>query len=306
MTTWETSQDPVIDLSGLTKSFGSTVALADLNLAVGSGQVHGFLGPNGAGKTTTLRIMLGLLSRDGGHAQVFGLEPWAQSVSIRRRLAYVPGEVALWPNLSGGESIDYLTRLRGGSDRARIEQLVHRFDLNPRVKVSSYSKGNRQKVALIAALACDVELYIFDEPTDGLDPLMGEVFREEVAALQTQGKTVLLSSHVLAEVDAVCDHVTIIRNGRTIETGALSDLRHLQRQSLVIETEHPLVGVENLTGVFDVEQNATTLRCTVEPRALSEVLRRATEANVVNLETRPPSLEEMFLRYYDQQEASAP
>jgi ABC-2 type transport system ATP-binding protein len=290
----------IVTLEGLTKKFGAATALDDLNLHVESGQIHGFLGPNGAGKTTTLRIILGLLARDDGHAEVFGLDPWAQSVAIRRRLAYVPGEVALWPNLSGGESIDYLTRMRGGADRTRVSELQQRFDLNPRVKVSSYSKGNRQKVALIAALACDADLYIFDEPTDGLDPLMGEVFRQEVDDLKALGKTVLLSSHVLAEVDAVCDHVTIIRAGRTIETGALAQLRHLQRQSLVIETHYP-ADISNIPGVFDIEIDANIVRCTVESGALSAVLKKATEADVINLETRPPSLEEMFLRYYDRQ-----
>ena len=296
---------PIVTLVGLTKRFGSATALANLNLDVKAGQIHGFLGPNGAGKTTTLRIILGLLARDGGDAQVFGLDPWKQSVAIRRRLAYVPGEVALWPNLSGGESIDYLIRIRGGASRTRVLELLQLFDLNPRVKVSSYSKGNRQKVALIAALACDADFYIFDEPTDGLDPLMGEVFRSEVDALKARGKTVLLSSHVLAEVDAVCDHVTIIRAGQTIETGALADLRHLQRQSLVIETEHPL-SISGIQGVFDVDGDSKILRCTVEPAALSAVLQRATEANLVNLETRPPSLEEMFLRYYDRQATAQP
>jgi ABC-2 type transport system ATP-binding protein len=248
---------------------------------------------------------LGLLARDSGHAEVCGLDPWTQSVAIRRRLTYVPGEVALWPNLSGGECIDYLIRLRGGADRDRVIELQQRFDLNPRVKVSSYSKGNRQKVALIAALACDVDFYIFDEPTDGLDPLMGEVFRHEVDTLKSRGKTVLLSSHVLAEVDAVCDHVTIIRAGRTIEAGALTDLRHLQRQALAIETEHPL-SIETIPGVFDVETDANIVRCTVEAGALGEVLRLAAEATVINLETRPPSLEEMFLRYYDRQPTVQP
>ncbi len=289
----------IIDVRGLTKTFGDTTALNGLDLTVHPGQIHGFLGPNGAGKTTTLRVVLGLLAKDSGVAHVFGADPWSQAVSIHRRLSYVPGEVSLWPTLRGGESIDYLTRLRGGADRARISQLQELFDLNPRVKVSAYSKGNRQKVALIAALAVDVPLYIFDEPTDGLDPLMAEVFREEVKALRERERTVLLSSHVLAEVDAVCDHVTIIRDGRTIETGALSDLRHLQRQSLVIETRDAVDDLGQIPGVHDVERHDRIVRCTVEPSALHDVLRRAAAAHVLNLETRPPSLEEMFLRYYD-------
>jgi len=295
----ERAASPIIDVRGVTKTFGETAALNGLDLTVNPGQIHGFLGPNGAGKTTTLRIVLGLLAKDAGVTEVFGDDPWSQAVSIHRRLSYVPGEVSLWPSLSGGESIDYLTRLRGGADRARISQLQQRFDLNPRVKVSAYSKGNRQKVALIAALAVNVPLYIFDEPTDGLDPLMAEVFREEVKSLREREHTVLLSSHVLAEVDAVCDHVTIIRDGRTIETGALSDLRHLQRQSLVIETRDVLNDLAQIPGVHDVERNAGKVHCTVEPSALHEVLSRAAAAHIINLETRPPSLEEMFLRYYD-------
>jgi ABC-2 type transport system ATP-binding protein len=291
----------VIDVRGVRKSFGSTHALDGLELSVEQGQIHGFLGPNGAGKTTTLRLILGLLSRDGGHTTLFGMDTWTNAVELHRRLAYVPGEVSLWPSLSGGECIDYLLRLRGGADRSRVTELQQQFDLDPRMKVSSYSKGNRQKVALIAALAVDVELYIFDEPTDGLDPLMAEVFREQVTSLRSRGSTVLLSSHVLAEVDAVCDYVTIIRDGRTIETGALAQLRHLQRQSLTIETQSELADISGIPGVHDVERTNHVVQCTVEPAALNEVLTRACLAGVINLETRPPSLEEMFLRYYDRE-----
>ena len=289
----------VIDVRGVQKDFGSTRALDGLNLTVAAGQIHGFLGPNGAGKTTTLRLLLGLLRRDGGYATLFGTDPWTNSVALHRRLSYVPGDVSLWPSLSGGECIDYLLRLRGGADRSRVTQLQHQFDFNPRTKVSSYSKGNRQKVALIAALAADVELYIFDEPTDGLDPLMAEAFREQVNTLREHERTVLLSSHVLAEVDAVCDHVTIIRDGQTIETGALSELRHLQRQSLTIETELEFADISAIPGVHDVERTNNIVRCTVEPTAINEVLTHASAAHVINLETRSPSLEEMFLRYYD-------
>ena len=291
----------VIDIRGVQKDFGNTRALDGLNLRVEQGQIHGFLGPNGAGKTTTLRLMLGLLSRDGGHATLLGQDPWTNAVELHRRLSYVPGEVSLWPSLSGGECIDYLLRLRGGADRSRVTNLQQQFDLDPRMKVSSYSKGNRQKVALIAALAVDVELYIFDEPTDGLDPLMAEVFREQVNALGALGRTVLLSSHVLAEVDAVCDYVTIIRDGQTIESGALAELRHLQRQSLTIETQTELADISGISGVHDVERMGRVVRCTVEPHALNEVLKHASTAKVINLETRPPSLEEMFLRYYDRE-----
>ena len=289
--------EPVIDVVGLVKSFGDVRALDGLDLAVGLGSVHGFLGPNGAGKTTTLRTLLGLLRPDGGSARLFGRDPWREAVDLHARLAYVPGEVALWPGLSGGETVDLLGRLRGSFDPVRRDAMLDRFDLDPRTKVSAYSKGNRQKVALVAALACDVELYLFDEPTDGLDPLMAEAFRECVQELAARGRTVLLSSHVLAEVDAVCDRVSIIRDGRTVETGRLVDMRHLARTSVEATTERPadLVGLE---GVADLVVDGDTLRCAVEPDALPALLARLSQAGVRTLVSRPPTLEEMFLRYY--------
>ena len=294
------SNDAVIDVHGLVKRFGTTRALAGLDLVVERGETHGFLGPNGAGKTTTLRILLGLLRADSGSTRLLGGDPWKDSVALNARLAYVPGDVALWPSLTGGETIDILGRMRGGLDSARRARLVEAFALDTSVKVSAYSKGNKQKVALVAALAADVELYVFDEPTDGLDPLMSEVFRTEVGALGAAGRTVLLSSHVLAEVDAVCDRISIVRSGRIVETGSLADLRHLQRMTVVAVTSHELHGLEDVVGLHDVTYDDRTLRCTVEPRGLADLLTHLTAAGIVSLESRPPTLEEMFLRYYDQ------
>jgi ABC-2 type transport system ATP-binding protein len=262
--------------------------------------VHGFLGPNGAGKTTTLRILLGMLRADSGSARLLDGDPWHDAVALHARLAYVPGDVALWPSLTGGETIDVLGRMRGTIDEARRDRLVGEFALDPRVKVAAYSKGNRQKVALIAALAADVELYVFDEPTDGLDPLMSEVFRAEVLRLKDSGRTVLLSSHVLAEVDAVCDRISIVRAGRRVETGSLTELRHLQRMTIVADTQHELHGIEDVVGLHDVEYDGTWLRCTVDPSGLQDLLTHLAAAGVRTLESRPPTLEEMFLRYYDQ------
>jgi ABC-2 type transport system ATP-binding protein len=289
-----------IEITGLVKTFGETRALDGLDLVVARGACHGFLGPNGAGKTTTLRILLGMLRADSGVARVLDADPWADAVTLHRRLAYVPGDVALWPALTGGETLDVLGRLRGGLDPDRRARLTDEFDLDPGTKVSAYSKGNRQKVALVAALSADVELYVFDEPTDGLDPLMSEVFRTAVLDLRAAGRTVLLSSHVLAEVDAVCDRVSIVRAGRTVETGSLAELRHLQRLTIVAETEHELHGVTDIPGLHDVEYDGSTLRCSVDPGHLNELLSHLSAAGVRSLESRTPTLEEMFLRYYDQ------
>ena len=227
---------PAIAIQGLVKTFGSTRALDGLDLEVAEGEVHGFLGPNGAGKSTTIRVLLGLLRADSGSATLLGGDPWREATALHRRLAYVPGDVTLWPNLSGGEAIDLLGRLRGGLDERRRASLLERFELDPTKKGRAYSKGNRQKVALVSALASDVELLILDEPTSGLDPLMEEVFRECVSEERSRGRTVLLSSHILSEVEALCDRVTIIRAGRTVETGTLSELRHLTRITIEAET----------------------------------------------------------------------
>jgi ABC-2 type transport system ATP-binding protein len=296
----------VIDISGLTKSFGQTRALDGLDLHVEPGEVHGFLGPNGAGKTTTLRILLGLLRADGGTARLLGGDPWHDAVDLHGRVAYVPGDVMLWPMLTGGEIIDLLGRLHGRLDEARRAELIERFDLDPSMKARAYSKGNRQKVALIAALAADVELYVLDEPTAGLDPLMGEVFRQCVDQIRQAGSTILLASHILAEVEVLCDRVSIIRNGKVVEVGSLAELRHLTRTMVTAHTERPVVGVESVPGVHNAAVNGSRLRCEVDAAGFDELLRRLSEAGVRSLDSRPPTLEEIFLRHYDLDQPRSP
>lgn len=291
-----------IAVSGLAKTFGPTRALDGLDLDVAAGEVHGFLGPNGSGKSTTIRVLLGLLRADAGRVRLLGGDPWAEATTLHRRLAYVPGDVTLWPNLSGGEVIDLLGRLRGGLDRRRRDELLERFDLDPRKKGRAYSKGNRQKVALVAALASDVELLLLDEPTSGLDPLMEEVFRSCVAEERDRGRTVLLSSHVLAEVEALCDRVSIIRDGRTVESGTLADLRHLTRTSISAELATAPAGLDLLPGVHDLLVDGLRVHCDVDADALDALLRTLTDHGVRSLVSRPPTLEQLFLRHYAQPE----
>ncbi len=287
-----------IDVSGLVKTFGSTRALDGLDLTVQTGEVHGFLGPNGSGKSTTIRVLLGLLRADSGSATVLGKHPWDDAVELHRRLAYVPGDVSLWPSLSGGEVIDLLSDLRGGIDAKRRDELLERFDLDPTKKGRTYSKGNRQKVALVAALASDVELFILDEPTSGLDPLMEAVFQDCIQELKQQGKTVLLSSHILAEVEALTDRVSIIRLGKTVETGSLNELRHLTRTAITIETARPSSGLDQLPGVHDLNVDGSHAAFDVDTDELSKVLEHLTQFHVTSLTSTPPTLEELFLRHY--------
>jgi ABC-2 type transport system ATP-binding protein len=288
-----------IDAEGLIKRFGPTVALDGLDLRVRTGEVHGFLGPNGAGKTTTIRILLGLMRPDGGTATLLGGNPWREATALHRRLAYVPGDVTLWPNLSGGEVIDLLGRLRGGLDRKRRDDLLERFQLDPRKKGRTYSKGNRQKVALVAALASDVELLILDEPTSGLDPLMEEQFREVIRDEKSRGdRTVLLSSHILAEVEALCDRITIIRDGRAVETGTLADMRHLTRTNIQAELTGPPDGLATLAGVHDLRTEGDRVVFDVDTEALDPALRTLVKVGVRTLVSQPPTLEELFLRQY--------
>jgi ABC-2 type transport system ATP-binding protein len=289
-----------ISVAGLVKSFGRTRALDGLDLEVRAGEVHGFLGPNGAGKSTTIRVLLGLLRADRGSASLLGGDPWHDATSLHRRLAYVPGDVTLWPNLSGGEVIDLLGRMRGGLDKQRKAELLERFDLDPRKKGRTYSKGNRQKVALVAALASDVELLLLDEPTSGLDPLMEEVFRECIQDERRRGRTVLLSSHILAEVEALCDRVSIIRAGRTVETGTLAQLRHLTRTSIVAELATAPSGLDSQPGVhgLTVEDNRVTFE--VDTAELDGALKHLTTFGIRSLISQPPTLEELFLRHYSQ------
>jgi ABC-2 type transport system ATP-binding protein len=298
----------VVTTRNLQKRFGRTEALAGLDLTVSAGEVHGFLGPNGAGKSTTIRILLGLARASGGSAGVFGLDPWARAAELHRRIAYVPGDVSLWPNLTGGEAIDLLSRLRGGADdKAAYEQrrrrLTEVFELDPRKKGRAYSKGNRQKVALVAAFATPADLYIFDEPTSGLDPLMEVVFNREIARVSGDGATVLLSSHILSEVEELCDRVTIIRAGRAVESGTLAELRHLTRTEVSFAAD----GVTGdslrraIPGAHDVTVAAGRARFTVDSDAVSGVLPELARLEVTGLTVAPPSLEDLFLRHYGDQ-----
>ncbi|MFF4874647.1 ATP-binding cassette domain-containing protein [Micromonospora sp. NPDC000668] len=296
---------PVISIGNLVKTFGGIRALDGLDLRVEPGEVHGFLGPNGAGKSTTIRILLGLLRRDSGDARVLGADPWRDAVRLHRRLAYVPGDVSLWPNLSGGEAIDLLGDLRGGLDRRRRDELLQRFDLDPTRACRTYSKGNRQKVAIVAAFSSNVELYVLDEPTSGLDPLMEAVFQDEIRRIKQAGATVLLSSHVLAEVEALCDRVSIIREGRTVESGTLAELRHLTRTTVIVETARPVTGLDALPGVHGVHEVDGRTHLEVDPAHFDELLGQLIRFGVRALTSTPPTLEQLFLRHYGEEQPAA-
>jgi ABC-2 type transport system ATP-binding protein len=287
-----------ISVSGLVKTFGRTRALDGLDLTVEAGEVHGFLGPNGAGKSTTIRVLLGLLRADAGTVRLLDGDPWRDITTLHRRLAYVPGDVTLWPNLSGGEVIDLLGRLRGGLNERRRAELLERFELDPTKKGRTYSKGNRQKVAVVAALASDVEMLILDEPTSGLDPLMEEVFRGCIVDERASGRTVLLSSHILSEVEALCDRVSIIRDGRTVESGTLADLRHLTRTSINAELAAPPNGLAGVRGVHDLSVEGNRVRFEVDTADLGNILGELTKIGVRSLVSQPPTLEQLFLRHY--------
>jgi ABC-2 type transport system ATP-binding protein len=289
----------VITIRGLVKTFGPTRALDDLDLTVSAGEVHGFLGPNGAGKSTTIRILLGLLRMDAGEVRLFGGDPWAEASTLHRRLAYVPGDVSLWPNLSGGEVIDMFLRMRRApADHPWRAEMLERFQLDPTKKGRAYSKGNRQKVALVAAFAAPADLLILDEPTSGLDPLMEEVFADCVAERKAQGTTVLLSSHILSEVERLADRVTIIREGRVVETGSLDQMRHLHRSKVRAEVVGAVPDLADVPGVHDLTVAGQVVSCTVEPDGLPPVLTALTAAGVRTLTSTPPSLEELFLDAY--------
>ncbi|MFJ1845472.1 ATP-binding cassette domain-containing protein [Streptomyces sp. NPDC088146] len=287
-----------ITVAGLHKSFGRTHALDGLDLMVETGEVHGFLGPNGSGKSTTIRVLLGLLRADSGAARLLGRDPWNDAVELHRRVAYVPGDVTLWRNLSGGEVIDLYGRLRGGLDPARRADLVERFELDPTKKGRTYSKGNRQKVALVAAFASDVDLLILDEPTSGLDPLMEEVFQTCVAEERARGRTILLSSHILSEVESLCDRVSIIRQGRTVETGSLADMRHLTRTNISAELAGAPNGLTRLPGVHDLDVQGLRVTLQVDTDKLDAVLKSLSASGIRTLTSTPPTLEELFLRHY--------
>ncbi|WP_353708348.1 ABC transporter ATP-binding protein [Cellulosimicrobium sp. ES-005] len=297
-----TSTTPAVEVHDLRKAFGHVQALDGLDLTVRAGEVAGFLGPNGAGKSTTIRVLLGLLRPDSGSARLLGGDPWHDAVDLHKRLAYVPGDVSLWPNLTGGEAIDLLTRLRGSVDPQRKKLLLERFELDPSKKARTYSKGNRQKVALVAAFASDVELLVLDEPTSGLDPLMESVFTQCVREVTAEGRSVLLSSHILAEVEKLCDTVTIIRAGRTVQSGTLAELRHLTRSSVTAVTERDPSALDTLDGVHDlvVEPGADGARARfdVDNDHVQAVLRTLTDLGLRSVTVNPPSLEELFLRHY--------
>lgn len=295
----------VIEISKLKKDFGKTRALDGLTLSVNQGSIYGFIGPNGAGKSTTIRILLGIFRKTSGEARVFGKDPFADAVDIHRRLAYVPGDVSLWPNLTGGETIDLLGRLHGGIDPARRKRLLDDFQLDPTKKSRTYSKGNRQKVALVAAFACESELLLLDEPTSGLDPLMEQVFQSYVRDAKTAGKTVFLSSHILSEVETLCDEVGIIRQGVIVDAGALSDMRHLTRTSMAVETAAPADGLLSLPGIHGATFQEGKWHFSIDSDAMASVMQYLTPLTIKSLVAEPPTLEEMFMRHYEAYEKGA-
>jgi ABC-2 type transport system ATP-binding protein len=287
-----------MEIENLTKKFGKFTALDGIDLKVGHGEVFGYIGPNGAGKTTTIRVLLGILQAAEGKARVFGMDAWKDAVKIHKKIAYVPGDVNLWPNLTGGEVIDLFVSLRGRHDKERREKLLEMFDLDPSKKCRTYSKGNRQKVALVAAFASDADLFILDEPTSGLDPLMEQVFQECVLEQKNLGKGIFLSSHILHEVERLCDRVGIIREGKLVETGTLGELRHLTRISMDIQTSTPVEGLAALKGVHGVEERHGGLSFQVDSEELGAVVRHISGYGLLKLESSPPTLEDLFMRHY--------
>ncbi|MHC8606193.1 ABC transporter ATP-binding protein [Paenarthrobacter ureafaciens] len=296
-----TDPSSVIQISRLVKNFGSTVALSGLELSVRAGEVHGFLGPNGAGKSTTLRILLGLIRPTSGSVHVFGTDPWVDPAAVHRDIAYVPGDVTLWPNLTGGEVIDLLGGLRGGVDEALRRELIDEFEFDPSKKARTYSKGNRQKAALIAAFSRPARLYLLDEPSSGLDPVMDAAFRRHIRRVKADGATVLLSSHVLAEVEQLCDRVTIIRSGAAVETGTLTELRHLTRTRFQVTTTADPHSLAAWPGIRDLHVDGSTIVFDADTADLHSVLDALASAGITAITAAPPSLEELFLRHYGDQ-----
>ena len=295
----------LVKLEGVSKYFGKHTALEHVDLTIQNGETVGFLGPNGSGKSTTIRVMLGLLKKSGGEVELFGKDAWTGAVDIHKRVAYVPGDVNVWPNLTGGQVIDVLGKLHGKFNEEKRQQLIERFQLDPRKKSKTYSKGNRQKLALITAFASEADLYIFDEPTSGLDPLMASIFRECVRELRQEGKAVLLSSHILAEVEELCDRVSIIKEGKIIESGTLEELRHLTRISITAETKETVASLAERSDVHQWKADGSKVRFYVDAEGLAPVMKELSAAGVVSLESRPPTLEEIFLRHYESKAGEA-
>lgn len=289
----------VLEAINLTKRYGDFKALNEVSLSVDEGEVYGFIGPNGAGKSTTIRILLGILKATSGQSMIFGMDVWKDAVEIHKRLAYVPGDVNLWPNLSGGEVIDLFIKLRGGSVNSRRDEWLERFDLDPSKKCRTYSKGNRQKVALVAAFSSNADFYIFDEPTSGLDPLMERVFQESVREMKRAGKSVFLSSHILSEVERLCDKVAIIRQGEIIESGTLDELRHLTRVQLVVQTRNPIPLLQTFKGVHKLKKIGDSFSLQVDAEELEHVIVYISSFGILKLESSPPTLEDMFMRHYE-------
>ncbi|WP_025026834.1 ABC transporter ATP-binding protein [Caldalkalibacillus mannanilyticus] len=290
----------IVKATNLIKKFGKSTALNGVDLEVNRGEVYGFIGPNGAGKSTTIRILLGILRATEGKAHIFGKDAWKDSVDIHKHLAYVPGDVNLWPNLTGGEVIDLFMNFKGAINKKRREEMIQKFNLDPSKKCGTYSKGNRQKVALIAAFASEAELYILDEPTSGLDPLMERAFQECVLEAKLEGKSVLLSSHILSEVERLCDTIGIIRQGRMIETGTLRELRHLTRAHLLVETKQSIADLRKLNGVHGIQGKEQAVTFQVDAEELDTVIRHISQFGIVRLESSPPKLEDLFMRHYEE------
>lgn len=297
----------LVEVKGLTKRFGKFTAVKNVNLSVNEGEIYGFIGPNGAGKSTTIRVLLGMLKPSEGQVTIFGKDAWKDAVAIHKRVAYVSGDANLWPNLTGGEVVDLFLTMRGKGNENRRDELIQRFKLDPSKKCRTYSKGNRQKIALIAAFASEADLYILDEPTAGLDPLMERIFQECILEVKQQGKTVLLSSHILSEVEKLCDRVAIIREGEIIETGTLSQMRHLTRTKLTVETRKAMVGLSELKGVHDAIHTNDGWAFQVDSEEMEKVIEYISQFGVLKLESAPPTLEDLFIRHYkeDSEEQSS-
>ncbi|WP_077624393.1 ABC transporter ATP-binding protein [Sediminibacillus massiliensis] len=289
----------LLKVTNLTKRFGKFTALDGVNFEVENGEVLGFIGPNGAGKSTTIRVMLGIIKATSGEVKIFDKDAWKDAVEIHKRIAYVPGDVNLWPNLTGGEVIDLFGKLNGQTNKGKRDELIKKFDLDPSKKCRTYSKGNRQKVALVAAFSTDADLYILDEPTSGLDPLMEKVFQECVMDVKRQGKSVLLSSHILSEVEKLCDRVSIIRQGKIIESGSLNELRHLTRTQMLVDTKQPVTGLQDMEGIHELEQTDQGLSFQVDSDKMDVVIKHISQFGIVKLESAPPTLEDLFMRHYE-------